>query len=81
MHDIVENGGKEMGEFSPKCLYTKFKENKEGQENQGRKAIITFLEISVFSMSPLKEVNLHLHLVLPTKRPNFKEMQTANTLL
>lgn len=49
MHDIVENGGKEMGEFSPKCLYTKFKENKEGQENQGRKTITTFLEISVSS--------------------------------
>lgn len=47
--DIVEKGGKEMGEFSPKCSYTKFKENKEGQENQGRKAITTFLEISVSS--------------------------------
>lgn len=38
-----------MGEFSPKCLYTKFKENEEGQENQGRKVITTFLEISVSS--------------------------------
>lgn len=38
-----------MGEFSPKCLYTKFKEYEEGQENQGRKVITTFLEISVSS--------------------------------
>lgn len=38
-----------MEEFSPKCLYTEFKENKEGQENQGRKAITTFLEISISS--------------------------------